>query len=117
MKRMLVMLLVAGLSAFGADVTGNWKATAEGPQGAMERTFTLKVDGEKLTGVTESSFAGKSEIKDGKIKGDAFTFTIDINLQGNEMTVPYKGTVISKDELKLTAQLGDNKIEWTAKRQ
>ncbi len=117
MKRMLMMLMAMALSAVAADVTGKWKATAEGPQGAMERTFMLKVDGEKLTGVTESSFAGKSEIKAGKIKGDALSFTIDINLQGNAMSVQYKGTVVSKDELKLTAVVGDNSIDWVAKRQ
>ena len=48
---------------FAADVAGEWTATAEGPNGAMQRTFTFKVDGSKLTGETVSSFLGKSEIK------------------------------------------------------
>jgi len=117
MKRILTIILASALSALAADVTGNWKATAEGPNGSMERTFALKVDGEKLTGETVSSFAGKSQIMDGKIKGDDLSFTININIQGNEMKVNYTGKVVNKDEIKFTAEVGDNTIEWVAKRQ
>lgn len=117
MKRIVLISLAGALSAFAADVTGNWKATAEGPNGSMERTFALKAEGEKLTGETVSSFAGKSTITEGKIKGDDMSFTITINLQGNEMKVNYKGKVIGKDEIKFTAEVGDNTIEWVAKRQ
>ncbi len=117
MTRILAILLAAALSAFAADVTGNWKATAEGPNGAMERTFALKVDGEKLTGETVSSFVGKSEIRDGKIKGDDITFQITVKFQDNEMNLDYKGKVINKDEIKFTVELQGNTIEWVAKRQ
>lgn len=117
MKRILLAILTAAVSAFAADVTGNWKATAEGPNGTMERTFSLKADGEKLTGETVSSFVGKSEIKNGKINGDDMSFTITINFQGNSMDVDYKGKVVSKDEIKFTADIQGNTIEWLAKRQ
>ncbi|MFN7925277.1 MAG: hypothetical protein U0Q16_34585 [Bryobacteraceae bacterium] len=116
MKQFLLGILVAA-AAMAADVTGNWKATAEGPNGAMERTFALKADGEKLTGETVSSFAGKSQIRDGKVKGDDLSFVITINIQGNEMEVAYKGKVVNKDEIKFTADVGGNTIEWMAKRQ
>jgi hypothetical protein len=117
MKRILGIALAAALAAFAADVNGNWKATAEGPNGTMERTFAFKVDGEKLTGETVSSFAGKSEIRDGKIKGDDITFVITINLQGNSMDVNYKGKVVNKDEIKFTSEVAGNSFEWHAKRQ
>lgn len=117
MSRLLTLLLVSTCTALAADVAGNWKATAEGPNGAMERTFAFKVDGEKLSGETVSSFAGKSEIKNGTVKGDDLAFVITINLQGNEMQVNYKGKVVSKDEIKFTAHVQDNVIEWVAKRQ
>lgn len=115
MKHLLLLLLALPLAA--ADVAGNWKATAEGPNGAMTRTFAFKVDGEKLSGETVSSFAGKSEITEGTVKGDDLSFVITINLQGNEMKVKYAGKVTGKDEIKLSAQVGDNTIEWVAKRQ
>lgn len=117
MKRILLTALALVLPLFGADVNGNWKASAEGPNGTMERTFALKADGEKLTGETVSSFAGKSEIRDGKIKGDDLSFNITINIQGNSMDVAYKGKVISKDEIKFTADVNGNTIERLAKRQ
>jgi hypothetical protein len=119
MKRLFAFLfaLALGLPLAAADVAGNWKATAEGPNGAMTRTFAFKVDGEKLSGETVSSFAGKSEIAEGTIKGDDLSFTITINLQGNEMKVKYSGKVVNKDEIKLTAEAGGNNIEWVAKRQ
>lgn len=117
MKRMLMLVLAAMMPVLAADVAGNWKATADGPNGSMERTFAFKVDGEKLTGETVSSFVGKSEITEGKTKGDELSFVITINLQGNEMKVSYKGKVTGKDEIKLVAEVQGNPIEWLAKRQ
>ena len=119
MKRMLLTLMVCSLAALAADVTGEWKASAEGPNGAMQRTFSLKVDGTKLTGETVSSFAGKSTINDGKVDGDNLTFVIQMKLQDTEMTMNYKGKVVSKDEIKFTAENaagGGQTIEWLAKR-
>jgi hypothetical protein len=111
------VLLLAAASLMWADVAGNWKATAEGPNGTIERTFTFKVDGAKLTGETVSSFSGKSVINDGKVDGDNFSFTIVANIQGNEMKLAYKGKVTG-DTIKLTSSFGDSgqTIEWSGKR-
>lgn len=117
MKQFLLALLATTLTAFGADVTGNWKATAEGPNGSMERTFTLKAEGAKLTGETVSSVVGKSEITEGKIDGDNISFVINVKFQDNEMKLNYKGKVVNKDEIKFTVDLNGNTIEWLAKRQ
>jgi hypothetical protein len=117
MKRMLAILVATALSVLAADVSGNWKATAEGPNGAMERTFALKVEGEKLTGETVSSFVGKSAIREGTIKGDDIKFKITVKFQDMEMELDYKGKVINKDEIRFTVDLQGNTIEWVAKRQ
>jgi hypothetical protein len=116
MKRLLIALFLSAFAAFAADVTGEWKASAEGPQGPMSRTFSLKADGNKLTGETTSSLFGKSSITEGKVDGDNLSFVIVLKVQDNEMKVNYKGKVMSKDEIKFTAEVGDNTIEWTAKR-
>ena len=119
MKRLLLTLMVCSLTVVAADVSGNWKATAEGPNGSIERTFVLKVEGTKLTGETVSSFTGKSTINDGKVDGDNLTFTITMKLQDNEMTMNYKGKVVNKDEIKFTAEStagGGQSREWLAKR-
>ena len=120
MKRLLSiawLVMAAAVSGLAADVAGNWKATAEGPQGTMERTFAFQVDGEKLSGETVSSFVGKSEIREGTIKGDDVSFVITINFQGNQMDVQYKGKVTGENEIKLVSTAGDNEFEWLAKRE
>ena len=85
----LLLIFASALAVMAADVAGEWKATAEGPNGAMERTLSLKVDGTKLTGETVSSFVGKSVIQDGKVDGDSFSFTITAKFQDNEMKINY----------------------------
>lgn len=116
MKKLVMSLLLFAFAACAADITGNWKATAEGPQGAMERTFTFKQDGAKVTGETTSSFAGKSTITDGKIDGDTVTFTIMIKIQDQEMKMNYKGKV-NGNEIKFSVDgFGGQTIEWNAKK-
>jgi len=116
MQRFFVSLLLASLGAFGADIAGNWKATAEGPNGSMSRTFSFKIDGTKLTGETVSSMVGKSTIEKGKIEGDSISFVLQVKFQDNDITVSYSGKVTGKDEIKLSADTGQGTIEWVAKR-
>lgn len=71
----------------------------------LERTFTFKVDGNKLTGETESEMLGKATINDGKIDGDNVSFSINANFQGNEMKLQYKGKVTG-DQIKLNVDFG-----------
>jgi len=119
-RRLLLTIVFCSIAAFAADIGGNWKATADGPNGAMERTFTFKVDGPKVTGETTSTFTGKSTITDGRIDGDAITFTITANMQGNELKLSYKGKINGK-EMTLTSEMaggagGGQPIEWKAKK-
>ena len=104
--RFLTGLIFLTIASFGADVTGSWKGTAETENGKIERTFNFKQDGTKLTGDTVSQMIGKSTIEDGKVEGDAISFTIKANFQGNEMKLHYKGTV-SGNEMKLHVETSD----------
>ena len=115
MKRLLVLFGLFALAASAADISGTWKATAEGPNGAMERTFVFKVDGSKVTGKTTSSMLGESVINDGKVEGDTVTFTIKVNLGGEEMNLNYKGKV-SGDTIKFTVEGPNGPIQWNAKK-
>jgi hypothetical protein len=116
-KLLLPLFALVAMVASAADVSGNWKGTAEGPNGAIERTFTFKQDGAKLTGETNSQFTGKSTITDGKIEGDAISFSITAKFQDNEMKLTYKGK-IAGDTIKLSSDFGGNgqTIEWTLKK-
>lgn len=120
MRRLLVTMIVLTIAAFAADISGNWKGTAEGPQGNLERTFAFKVEGTKLTGETTSEMLGKSTIADGKIDGDNISFSITASMQGNELKLTYKGK-ISGNEIQLTSEMsggpGGNAITWHLKKQ
>jgi|SRR5215469_233217 hypothetical protein len=118
MKKLAMLAALFAFCALGADVSGTWKATAEGPNGSMERTFVFKADGNKLTGETTSSMMGKSAITDGKVDGDNISFTITIKFQENEMKVNYKGKVTG-DSIDMTAEIGaggGQSIQWHGKR-
>jgi hypothetical protein len=99
-----------GTEPAGADVTGIWKTKVEVAGQAGEPTFTLKQDGDKITGKYEGSF-GEHDVT-GKVTGDKveFEFTIE---QGK---VVYTGTV-EKDAMKGDVRYGDLDGTWTAKRE
>jgi hypothetical protein len=119
MKKLVALMVVLAAAAVAADISGNWKATAEGPQGQMERTFTFKVDGNKVTGESTSTMMGKSAISDGKIEGDTVTFVLTGKFGDQEVKLNYKGK-ISGNEIKFTSEMaggdGGNPIQWTAKK-
>ncbi len=123
MKKLLILLAVFAMAASAADITGNWKATADMNGQALERTFTFKQDGAKLTGETNSQMMGKSPITDGKVEGDSVTFTINIDFQGNQMKMNYVGKIVSPTQIKFTVEMpggapgGASSIQWDAKKQ
>ncbi|MEP7366255.1 MAG: hypothetical protein ABI972_23605 [Acidobacteriota bacterium] len=103
------LLLTAG--AMAADVSGKWTGKVPRRDEAVETTFTFKVDGGKLTG-TMSSAQGEQAISNGKVEGDAISFTSE----ANGATVTFKGAV-SGNEIKFTrAREGGQAREFVAKR-
>jgi hypothetical protein len=96
-----VLAVLVAASAFAAEVTGQWKASAPGPDGqTMELVFTLKAEGTALTGTVNSPM-GEMAISKGKLEGDAISFDVD----ANGMTITHKGTV-SGDTMKLKVEFG-----------
>ena len=93
MKWLLCLMAIFAFTASAADISGNWKGTAETPNGTVERTFVFKVDGHKVTGETTSARFGKSAIEDGKVDGDDVSFTLTVNVQGTEGKVHSQGKV------------------------
>src|ERR1051326_496407 len=114
MTRLLLWMILLTLVALAADISGNWKATAEGPNGTMERTFVFKLEGTKVTGETTSSMMGKSVISDGKMDGDTVTFTLTGNIGGNEMKLNYKGKV-SGNEIHFTSEIAGDEMKLNYK--
>jgi hypothetical protein len=110
------MLVLAGtLAVQAADISGKWTAQVPGRDGqTRETTFTLKQEGEKLTGTTTAP-NGDVPITDGTVTGDAIAFTVVGNFNGNEVKLLYKGTVTAEG-IKFTRQRegGDRVTEFVA---
>lgn len=115
---MVIVLGLAGLAAWAADVSGQWTAEVPGRQDqTMSYTFDFKAEGEKLTG-TITTPRGESPISDGKVSGDEISFTQTLEFGGNEVKFLYKGKVAG-DEIKFTRERegGQGRArEFTAKR-
>jgi len=117
----LTIMLVAVFGAMAADISGKWTAEQPGRNGGAPRvtTFTFKVDGSKLTGnISRPGRGGDpmvSEITDGKVDGNNVTFSVKMQMGGQEMVSTYKGT-LNGDTLELeTTRPGQDGTPMTQK--
>ncbi len=117
MKLLLDLFALFAFTASAADISGTWKGTAETPNGTIERTFTFKVEGNKLTGETTSQMMGKSVIENGKVDGDAVSFSITVKFQDHELKLNYQGKV-SGNEIKFHVEgaNGGPTLDYVAKK-
>jgi hypothetical protein len=96
----IASVLFAGL-ALGAAIDGKWvserKMNRNGNEMTIVQTFDLKSDGAKLTGTTSMAMGTMeprtSEIKDGKLDGNKFSFKTVMTTPNGEMVSVYEGTV------------------------
>jgi hypothetical protein len=100
-----VALLAAMTPAFAADVDGKWTASFDTQIGVQNYTFEFKVDAGKLTGTAKSA-AGETKITEGKVDGDSISFVENLNYEGQELKIVYKGK-ISGDEIKFNRNVAD----------
>ena len=90
------LVLAATLGLQASDISGKWTAQVPGRDGqTRETTFTLKQEGEKLTGTT-SGMNGDVPISDGSVKGEDVAFTVVANFNGNEVKMLYKGKITAE---------------------
>ncbi len=103
----VLTILAAGLAltAWAADLTGQWTATFNTQIGEQHYTYTFKVDGEKLTGTAKND-RGTTDITNGTIKGDQISFDERLDFNGQTIVIQYTGTV-SGDSIKLHRKVGD----------
>ena len=105
----LLVLVAVQLSALAADVTGTWKAQFETQIGVQKYAFTLKQEGNSVTGKANSEIGGEkqeSKLKDGKVEGDKVSFVELLSFQGNDLEIRYEGKLSGK-EIKFTRKVGD----------
>ena len=97
---LLSMVLLA------ADVDGTWVLESQGQNGKQTQTLTLKTEGGKLTGTMDNKGTvvdGKVNINDGTIDGSKVVFTVVRDMNGNQITRKFSGTMEGA-ELKLKAE-------------
>ena len=106
----------SGSGSSSANISGVWNATVVTAQGNGTPEFTIKQDGEKITGKYKGQF-GEAPIN-GTLKGGEISFSMKINAQGQELEVTYTGKVLDGSNMKGKAKLGDfGEADWTAKKQ
>jgi hypothetical protein len=111
MRKLLTATLLFALTsaaALAADFNGKW--TAEVPSrngGTTTNTFTLQVDGAKLTGSLTSQM-GDVEITNGKVDGDNITFDVVRTFNDNTFTLSYAGKADGEDSIKFTRTFKGN---------
>lgn len=115
-KFLLALIATCAMTVYAADANGTWKASVETPNGTMESTFALKVDGTKLTG-TVTGRMGEAPISEGKVDGDKVSFAVSREFNGQTFKITYDG-VVKGDEMKLTVHFPgrDEGFEMTAKK-
>ena len=108
LRNIVVLTMLAtglALTAWAADVTGQWTATFNTQIGEQHYTYTFKVDGEKLTGTAKND-RGATDITNGTIKADRISFDESLDFNGQTIPIKYTGTV-SGDTIKLHRKVGD----------
>src|ERR1035437_5253698 len=96
-----MILALTAVAAWAVDISGTWTGNVSGPNGDFSLTYTLKQNGDKLTG----SVTGPTdpiEIQEGKVDGDKISFALNVDMAGNNVKFVSKGT-IKGDEIKLTS--------------
>jgi enterochelin esterase-like enzyme len=91
------------------NISGTWKSEFDSQIGRQKYTYTLKLEGSKLTGKANSEVGDRkreAELKEGKVEGNKVSFIEMLNFQGNDIRITYTGT-ISGNEMKLTREVGD----------
>jgi hypothetical protein len=111
----LGLILVASM-ALAAPIDGKWVGEIPGQDGnAMKVSYAFKADGATLTGTTNGPDGKEMAIKDGKINGNNLTFSISLDMGGQEMKMEFKG-VLSGDDLKLSIDMMGQPMEFNLKR-
>lgn len=112
----VVVTTAVGSAQDKVDLTGKWVFQVQTDAGTGTPTFTIKQEGEKLTGhyvgtLGEADFTGTS-------KGKDFSIAFAVDAQGMKLDVTYKGTVETKDTVKGTVSIaGLGEGTFTGKRQ
>lgn len=94
----ILLIVFLALAVSAADITGNWKADLQTPQGMAQVSYSFKQDGETLTGTWQAGQSPTVQISEGKVTGDKVSFLVKIEAAG--LTFAHEGK-IKGDEIEL----------------
>jgi|SRR5580658_541055 hypothetical protein len=112
-----LFLALGSMTVFAADFNGKWNGQVQGRNGMQTVVFDLHVDGSTVTGKVTTP-RGDIDISNGKVDGDNISFDTALNMNGNSMTISYKGTA-SGDTINFTRTFGGGDrppVQFVAKR-
>ena len=85
-----------------SDFNGTWDLTVKTFVGDQTSVIELKTDGDKLTGITTDNASGNSsELSNGKINGNSFTYQASVKLPMGLIEFTMEGE-ISRDGMNLS---------------
>ena len=105
-----IMLLLCSTLVFASKVDGKWGTTIDTDNGPFSFTVVYKVDGEKLSG-SFSSDMGDLDFTGGKISGDEFEYSFDID----GYIIKHKGKLV-EGEIKIKSSGDYGESEFTMKK-
>jgi riboflavin synthase alpha subunit len=97
--------------AMAADFSGTWKGAVDVQGTSMPMTINLKSDGNTVTGTIDGLPNSPIEIHDGTIAGDAVTFWINADYQGQTYKIVYKGKIAADQ---ISFNFGTEDGSWSA---
>src|SRR4051794_23194756 len=95
----VALVLVATLAVAAENPSGTWKWKMKIGDREIDRSLTLKLDGDKLTGTMPGREGKETAIEDGSFKDNVVTFKITRERGDKKFTSKYTATV-SGDTLK-----------------
>ncbi len=107
-RLLAIAFLAVPCIAFAADLSGTWKSEFDSQIGRQKYTYTLKQEGDKLTGKANSEINNEKRetpLSEGKVDGEKVSFVEMLNFNGNDIRIAYGGTT-SSNEMKLTREVG-----------
>jgi hypothetical protein len=116
---MKIVLRLLSLFAFvcllpgarAADMSGTWKGAFDFQGTTIPVTINLKIDGPRLTGTVEGLPTTPAEIHDGAVNGDAVTFWVNTDYEGQTYKLVYKGKVAADQ---ISFDFGTEEGSWSA---
>jgi hypothetical protein len=105
MRLLAVVFLMGSLASvlLAADVSGKWSSKGGG---GPEWTFNFHAAGNKITGTMLGTDGKERPLNDGKLEGDALSFSVDSEWQGQPIKLVMKGKV-SPDKIELRVDTDD----------